>query len=230
MTMKLRTCYIRDIKNTISVLALCAIISIVSIINNKVISALLPIENKTIIIDAGHGGFDPGKKGTYGDDEKNINLEIATYLQQYLEQNGATVIITRGSDEALGNSKNEDMRQRKEITNESNGDILISIHQNSYTSNAAYGAQVFYYSESEKSQKLAENIQASLVETLDNENQRQAKSNSSYYILKSTNIPAAIVECGFLSNDTEEKKLNDSEYQQDIAWAIYKGILDYFYE
>ncbi len=227
--MKFKVLYLKSIKNTVAIAILCVIIASTIILNDKrSVDAMLSIENKVIIIDAGHGGFDPGKTGTGGKDEKEINLEISTYLQQYLEQSGAVVIATRNCDESLGSSKKEDMTERKNIANNSNGDILISIHQNAFTSGKASGAQVFYYKTSEDGKRLAESIQQSLIDTLDNSNTRCAKPNSDYFVLRTTEIPSAIVECGFLSNADEEARLNASEYQQEIAWAIYKGILSYF--
>lgn len=194
----------------------------------QAITTMLPTTSKTIVIDAGHGGWDPGRTGVNGENEKNINLKIALKLQTYLEQGGATVLITRNEDSALSQKKKEDMKQRKEIANESEGDILISIHQNSFPKKSAKGAQVFYYNNSEESKKLAEYIQNSLKQFLDPNNERLAKANTSYYILKNTKLPAAIVECGFLTNAEEEAMLNDEKYQEKVAWAIYLGILDYF--
>ncbi|MEA4973325.1 MAG: N-acetylmuramoyl-L-alanine amidase [Candidatus Metalachnospira sp.] len=225
--MKFKTIYLKNIKNRITIGVLCAFIAGIAIYNNNTaVATILPVENKVIIIDAGHGGFDPGKAGVNGENEKTINLKIAEYLQQYLEQSGAVAIITRNSDEALGDSKKADMGERKNIVNNSDGDILISIHQNSFTSQSANGAQVFYYKDSEEGKKLAETVQDSLCTSLGST--RVAKSNSDYYVLRTTEIPAAIVECGFLSNSAEEKKLNDETYQQLTAWAIYKGITNYF--
>lgn len=195
--------------------------------SNSVVTAM-PVAKKTIVIDAGHGGWDPGKIGTKGDNEKEINLTIANILQQYLEQGGATVIVTRMGDEALGKGKREDMKQRRDIINDSKADILISIHQNSFPRARAKGAQVFYHNDSKKSQALAENIQSQLCTFVDPENQRGAKANTNYYILKNTDMPAAIVECGFLSNPEEELLLNNEAYQEKIAWSIYMGIVDYF--
>ena len=211
--MKFRAIYLKNIKNTVAIACLCALIATVGIIEDKrTINTMLPVENKVVIIDAGHGGFDPGKTGKNGDNEKNINLKISSYLQQYLEQSGAVVIVTRNTDSALGDSKREDMSERRRISNESDGDILISIHQNAFTSGQPSGAQFFYFKTSDKN------------------NKRQAKANSDYYVLKTTDIPSAIVECGFLSNPEEEAKLNTDEYQQQTAWAIYKGIVNYFNE
>jgi N-acetylmuramoyl-L-alanine amidase len=198
--------------------------------NGKSAHVMLPVDQKVIILDAGHGGWDPGKTGTSGEDEKNINLAVMEKLQQYLEQGGATVFITRATDEALGSKKGADMAERKKIANESDGDILVSIHQNAFPSSGAKGAQVFYHKSSEQGKRLAEIIQEKLIINVDAENKRLAKENKDYYILRTTEIPAIIVECGFLSNPTEEKLLNDEEYQTKLAWAIYLGIADYFSE
>ncbi len=192
------------------------------------VETMLPVNSKVIILDAGHGGWDPGKTGTQGDNEKNINLQIAQKLKQYLEQGGAVVYMTRNSDEALGEKKGEDMKERKRIANESEGDIFISIHQNAFPKGSAKGAQVFYHKQSQEGKKLAEEIQKSLKKYVDDENIREIKENTNYYILKKTELPSALVECGFLSNLEEEKKLNTEEYQQKVAWAIYVGIMNYF--
>lgn len=191
-------------------------------------AVFFPLAEKTVILDAGHGGWDPGKTGSGGADEKTLNLAIAEKLQAYLEAGGAEVVLTRKTDAALGSGKREDMAQRKSIANESGGDILVSIHQNAFPSAKAKGAQVFYHKSSPQGRLLAEALQESLRERLDVGNQRQAKENASYYILRTTEIPAVIVECGFLSNREEEALLNAAEYQEKVAWAIYCGIWDYF--
>lgn len=192
------------------------------------VETMLPVNAKVVILDAGHGGWDPGKTGTQGDNEKNINLQIAQKLKQYLEQGGAVVYMTRNSDEALGQKKGEDMKERKRIANESEGDIFVSIHQNAFPKGSAKGAQVFYHKQSQEGKKLAEEIQKSLKKYVDDKNTREIKENTNYYILKKTELPSALVECGFLSNLEEEKKLNTEEYQQKVAWAIYVGIMNYF--
>ena len=192
------------------------------------VETMLPVNSKVIILDAGHGGWDPGKTGTQGDNEKNIILQIAQKLKQYLEQGGAVVYMTRNSDEALGEKKGEDMKERKRIANESEGERFISIHQNAFPKGSAKGAQVFYHKQSQEGKKLAEEIQKSLKKYVDDENIREVKENTNYYILKKTELPSALVECGFLSNLEEEKKLNTEEYQQKVAWAIYVGIMNYF--
>lgn len=194
----------------------------------QTVTAMLPTSSKTIIIDAGHGGWDPGKTGSVGENEKMINLSIALKLQMFLEQGGANVSMTRNTDEALGEKKQADMKERKAVAKESDADIFVSIHQNSFPKADAKGAQVFYHKSSPNGKLLAEMIQSTLKEYVDPDNTRVAKDNTSYYILKNTEIPAAIVECGFLSNREEEQLLNDEKYQEKIAWAIYMGIMDYF--
>ena len=181
-----------------------------------------------IVLDAGHGGWDPGKTGSNGKDEKELNLAVTEKLAEYLEQGGCTVIQTRRTDEALGSGKRADLSERRRMINESEADILISIHQNAFPSPKAQGAQVFYHASSDKGRLLAECVQESLRLRVNQENQRQAKENSTYYILRTTELPAVLVECGFLSNRQEEQLLNDAAYQERLAWAIYCGILDYF--
>lgn len=187
----------------------------------------MPIASKNIVIDAGHGDWDPGKVAKDGTLEKDINLQISKYLQGYLEQSGGFVLTTRIDDTALSNKKREDLKERKNIANNENVDLLVSIHQNSFPKENVKGAQVFYYERSEESKKLAECVQNRLKE-IDNTNNRVAKENKDYYLLKQTAMPSIIVECGFLSNTEENNKLKNEEYQKKIAWAIYLGILDYY--
>lgn len=188
----------------------------------------MPLSNKIILIDAGHGGWDPGKVASNNIFEKDINLAIAKKLQEYLEQSGAFVFMTRVEDEALSDKKMKDMLNRKEISNSTSADMMVSIHQNSFSQEKVKGAQVFYYKESESGKKLAEFIQTEIKKNIDENNNRVAKTNSDYYILRKIKIPSVIVECGFLSNNNELEKLTSDEYQNKIAWAIYLGILDYY--
>ena len=122
------------------------------------------------------------------------------------------------------------MRKRCEIIEKSGCILAVSIHQNSYHEEYVTGAQVFYYGTSQEGQRLAETIQEKLISHVDPENHRQAKANESYYLLKKTEVPIVIVECGFLSNYEEAEKLCTPEYQQRVAWAIHMGILQYLYE
>ena len=191
----------------------------------------LSIASKTIIVDPGHGGFDPGKPGINGEDEKDLNLKISLKLRDYLEQAGAVVIMTRTTDDDVDGMdgikyKSKDMAERKKLAE--GGDVLVSVHQNSFTQPSVRGAQTFYSGQSSQGKILAESIQKSIKEYVDRQNKREAKSNSNYYVLRATAIPAVIVECGFLTNPDEEKLLNNEEYQNQMAWGIYLGIVKYF--
>ncbi len=190
---------------------------------------------KCVVIDAGHGGSDPGKVGINGALEKDVNLEIAMLVKQYLEANDITVVMTRETEEGLydadaSNKKVQDMKRRIALIDEAAPVITVSIHQNSYPEEYVHGAQVFYYSGSKEGQRLAEAIQAQLIKKVDPENKRQVKANDSYYLLKKTDTPIVIVECGFLSNQSEAEKLCSSAYQQRVAWAVHLGILQYLNE
>lgn len=185
-----------------------------------------------IVVDAGHGGTDPGKVGINDALEKDINLAIALKLKDLLEQKDIEVILTRDSDAGLysadaTNKKASDMQKRCQIITEANPVFTISIHQNSYTTEDVKGAQVFYYGQSTEGEKLATILQNSLISHVDSENKRVAKANESYYLLKKTPTPTVIVECGFLSNPTEADLLLDTDYQKKIARAIYMGVLEY---
>lgn len=187
-----------------------------------------------IVVDAGHGGFDPGKVGTAGTLEKEINLLIAKKLQHVLEDSGYQVIMTRESDTALCDSsatrkKMEDLKSRVKIINDNQPALAVSIHQNSFSAGTK-GAQVFYYQDSEPSHEFASVLQNTVKEELADGNKRVEKGNSSYYMLKKTEGIFAIIECGFLSNPTEEVMLNSDDYQQKMAEAIAEGIERYLYQ
>ncbi len=187
----------------------------------------LPVSSRIVAIDPGHGGWDPGK--TVNDTRESvINLKIAQKLKKLIESSGGQAILTRNENKALGKSKSTDMKERMEITKKNNADIFVSIHLNSYPKSNYYGAQTFYYSGSKSGKILAEAIQEQLIKILDRGNKRLAATSDSYYVLKNTQIPAVIVECGFMSNPEEYKLLQDDEYQEKIAWAIYLGINIYF--
>lgn len=186
-----------------------------------------------IIIDAGHGGFDPGKVGTTGTLEKDINLMIAQKLKVVLEESGYTVVMTRESDMALCDSsakkkKLEDLKARVSLINEKKPALTVSIHQNSYSAGTK-GAQVFYYKNSEESHAFATMLQETVKEVMGDGNHRVEKGNDSYYMLKKTEGIFAIIECGFLSNPQEEVLLNSDNYQQKMAEAIAEGIENFLY-
>lgn len=185
-----------------------------------------------VVIDAGHGGADPGKVGINGALEKDLNLQIANRLKKFLEAQDIKVVMTRTDegglyDENASNKKVQDMKRRIAVIEEAQPEIVVSIHQNSYQEEYVHGAQVFYYTGSETGKALAETIQRRFVISLDPENKRAAKANDSYYLLKKTSVPIVIVECGFLSNREEAEKLNSAIYQEKAAWAVHMGVLQY---
>ena len=216
----------------VELLLLLLLIAGLSILNRNlgklVTSDKVETRGNTVVLDAGHGGSDPGKVGINGELEKEINLQIAMKVKEILEEKGILVIMTRQTDEMLcseeaDNKKREDMKLRTEMINEASPFLAVSIHQNSFTDPEVCGAQVFYYSESEEGKEMATQMQKALLE-IDKNNHREAKANDSYYLLKKTKVPTIIVECGFLSNPEEAEKLRTKEYQETIANAIVKGI------
>ena len=219
-------------------------IVIVSVIEVKTASEevikIMPITNKTIIVDAGHGGIDPG---SMTDDqsvkEKDVNLKITKKVKELLEASGAMVILTRNDDTSLYTEQvgktirqkyNENLKNRKKIIQESSADMFISIHLNKFQESKYYGAQTFYPAGKEDDKQLATYIQGELKRVVDKTNNRKIKSTNDIYLIKDNEIPSTLIECGFLSNDKEAKLLNDEEYQDQIAWAIYVGIQKYFSE
>lgn len=199
-------------------------------------SSVIVIEDKqTIIIDPGHGGVDPGKVGIDGSYEKDINLDIALKVQEILEDRGYEVILTRKTDDGLyeesdSNKKVADMKARCQIIEESQAELVVSIHQNSFSQENISGAQVFYYEHSTQGALLASKIQAAMQQMVDEGNNREIKANSTYYMLLHTPCPTVIVECGFLSNANEAKLLGTDEYQAKVAGAISQGIIDFLNE
>lgn len=189
-------------------------------------------EQKTVVIDAGHGGIDPGKVGINDALEKDINLAIALKVKKYLEQQDINVIMTRETDDGLyeendTNKKVRDMKKRLSIIEEAEPELAVSIHQNSYPEESVSGMQVFYYKDSAEGTKAALMMQQTMIENLKPQKEREAKENGTYYLLKKTSVPIIIVECGFLSNATEAELLTTSSYQEKCAWAIQLGILRY---
>lgn len=169
--------------------------------------------------------------------EKNINLEICLSLQNILMQNGYEVIMTRTDDTATDSNGNEkipsrkksDLKNRLALMKEHNDAVFVSIHLNKFTTTAAFGSQVFYSGQDEKSKILADKIQSSIVNLLQPENTRvNKKANSSTYLLYNATVPAVLVECGFLSNSSELAKLKDPKYQKEMAFSIFCGITEFF--
>lgn len=194
-------------------------------------------DKPTIIIDAGHGGFDGGTSTDDGVSEKGINLDISLFLKEYLNFFGFNVVMTRETDTSteseglstIRSKKSSDLHNRMALMEETDNSIFISIHQNHFSSSKYSGAQVFYSPNfSEQSSVLAENIQESIVYYLQNDNTRQIKPcGTSVYLIYNAVEPAVLVECGFLSNYEEAKALQDEAYQRKMALSIALGILNY---
>lgn len=189
-------------------------------------------EKPVVVIDAGHGGNDPGKIGVDGTLEKDINLQIAYRLKKYLEASDVEVVLTRKNDNGLyteqdSRKKTADMTKRCKIINEISPDLTVSIHQNSYHQEEVFGGQVFYYKKSEKGKRLAEILQERFDYVLGDKNTRLPKPNNNYYLLLHVKSPIVIVECGFLTNWKEASLLNSEEYQDRLAWTIHMGIMEY---
>lgn len=159
-------------------------------------------------------------------------------MQNLLEQSGATVILTRSDEngiydldmQTLREKKVSDIKNRVKIGNESSADIFVSVHLNKIPQSQYYGWQTFFKKNNEHSIKLAQSIQNSLNDSIQRENKREPLAITGKYIVEHTEIPITIVECGFLSNVEEEALLQTDEYQNRLAWGIYTGIMDYFYE
>ena len=206
--------------------------------NNYVETVSLPVSGKTIVIDAGHGVPDEGAQSSNGTTEAETNLKIALKLQNLLEQSGSSVVLTRSDENAIYDIDTKTLRQKKisdiknrvKIGNESQADIFVSIHLNKIPQSQYDGWQTFYKEGSEEGKKLAESIQINLNEAIQRENNRIAKTIDNVYIIKHVEIPTTIVECGFLSNPEEEKMLLEDGYQNKLAWGIYNGIIDFFYQ
>ena len=198
----------------------------------------LPVSGKVVVVDAGHGVPDEGAEAGDGTTEAQTNLKIALKLQSLLEQSGCTVILTRSDEngiydldsKTLKQKKISDIRNRVKIGNESSADIFVSIHLNKIPQQQYDGWQTFYNKNSKQGQKLAKQIQSNLNESIQKENKRVPAKIENIYIINNVEIPTTIVECGFLSNPKEKEFLLTDSYQNRLAWGIYNGIIDYFYE
>lgn len=192
------------------------------------------VGGRVVVIDPGHGQPDPGSIGVSGALEKDIVLAIAVYVRELLECRGVVVHMTRSGDydlakpatEGLAARKREDLAARVALVNELAPDMLISIHANAFPSARWSGAQTFYPKGCALSHSLAVSIQTQLSR-ITGRTQRQASSQQDLVILRDVQVPATVVEVGFLSNPQEEALLKQDEYQQRVAWAIYAGIVQY---
>ncbi|EFM11456.1 N-acetylmuramoyl-L-alanine amidase CwlD [Paenibacillus curdlanolyticus YK9] len=194
----------------------------------------LPLSGKTIAIDAGHGGIDGGAVSKQGAIEKDLNLAIALYLRDYLQQAGALVVMTREGDYDLASPdtkvtarrKTEDLVKRVAFIRENKADLVISVHMNSIPSPKWSGAQTFFYPNNTNNSVIAALIQDEIRRNLTNTNRVASVIRNEVYLMKQIkDIPMALVEVGFLSNPAEAARLADGNYQRSVAAAIYQGIL-----
>ena len=184
----------------------------------------------TVVLDAGHGGIDGGCVGASGVTESHLNLIYVNKIEKLLKSVGINVVKTRNSSDGLydknaENFKKDDMLKRKEIIENSNAQAVVSIHMNKFTLPGENGAQVFFNNENKYSEDFATYVKDTLTSQIDTA--RQLALHGDYYILKCTNIPSVLVECGFLSNPTEEQLLQDEVYQDKLCYAIFCGIIKF---
>ena len=176
-----------------------------------------------IVVDPGHGGEDPGKVGINDVLEKDLNLQIAKKVKKLLEEAGIKIVMTRTNDK-VPDAKKEDLNQRVQLINETKPKLALCIHQNSYPDAKIKGAQVFYHTITPEAEDVASIVQEQL-RTVDPTNTRQIKENDTYFMLKNTQVPTIIVECGFLTNPDEAAKLTQEDYQDKLAQAICEGVV-----
>ncbi|MBQ3199711.1 MAG: N-acetylmuramoyl-L-alanine amidase [Firmicutes bacterium] len=189
----------------------------------------LALLGKVIVIDAGHGGFDPGAIGAGGVQEKEVNLAVAGRVAALLRQVGAQVVETRTEDVALADTKREDIQRRVQIAEDAGAELFITVQANSIPQPQYRGAQVFYAAGSSEGKRLSESIQQSMAAVLQN-TKRKAKAIENIYVVNKLAMPSIVVETGFLSNAEEESLLADEKYQMLVAYAIFLGIVGYYAE
>ena len=238
--------YVINAKKTLRYLKFLSLLLVICILTLLVCNTFSNASTETvsvqtgrvIIIDAGHGGEDPGAIGVNGTYEKDINLAISMTLGEELKSRGYTVVYTRTEDKMLylpeenikGMRKISDLKNRCKITAEYENCIVISIHMNSYGASQYSGLQVYYSDENEESRVLASKIQNSVKKELQPDNNRNIKSGKSLYLLENSSGTAVLIECGFLSNEKECARLSEKEYQKQLSFSIICGIIEYMNE
>ena len=238
--------YILNVKKLLKPLKIIALALIFTVISTFIVKSFETSDYKAasakigpvIIIDAGHGGEDPGAIGMNGVYEKDVNLAIALNIGEELKSKGYTVVYTRTEDKMLylpeenikGMRKISDLKNRCKIAAEYEDSVFISIHMNSYGASKYSGLQVYYADKNEESRVLANKIQSQVKKDLQPENNRQIKNGSSLYILENTIGTPVLIECGFLSNENECQKLSQKEYQKELSFSISCAIIEYMKE
>lgn len=221
---------------TLGIVALFLIVTVKFVEDDSWNAWNLPLSGKIIVLDAGHGGIDGGAN-VDGVMEKDIALSVSLKLRDYLQEQGALVLLTRETDsdaayentKGIRNRKQEDLRNRVKFINHSAADLFLSIHLNAFPSSSSKGAQTFYTVRYEENEQVAKFIQAEIVRNLEN-TKREARLINRVYLMDQAKKPGALVEIGFLSNPDERIRLTKDSYQEKIAASIYKGVLRYFTE
>ena len=191
-------------------------------------------KQKTVVLDAGHGGYDSGTKSESGILEKDLNLEITTKIAEFLVCYDVRVVMTRTDDTAPdlieGHSrKRGEILSRAKIASDERADLFLSVHMNSFPQSSCRGTQVFYSAKNEQNQVIATTLQSAISTMLQPDNSRVAKETDLIFLLSNLDCPAALVECGFLSNRQDTQLLCDAQYQSKIAFCIAQAIISTLY-
>ena len=192
------------------------------------------IEQKTVVLDAGHGGYDSGTKSSDGILEKDLNLAITTKIAQFLSCYDVRVVLTRSDDTAPdlveGQSKKRgEILSRVKIANDEKADLFLSIHMNSFPQASCHGSQAFYTTKNDLNQTFANALQNACSTMIQPDNARVAKETDLIFLLSNLDCPAALFECGFLSNEEDTKLLSDESYQSKLAFCIAQAIIQTLY-
>lgn len=222
--------------------ALCIILATLTVgsrlvtMNDAIDAAATSLGEYTVVIDAGHGGIDGGTSAADGTPEKTLNLQIAEKLRLMLDAMGVKTVMTRGDDDSIHDpsattirqKKISDIKNRLKIIENTDNAVFVSIHQNHFGDSKYHGTQVFYSKNDPGSKMLAEAVRAQIITNLQKDNTREVKqSGTEIYLLYHANVPAVMVECGFLSNAEETAKLKDEGYQRELAFLTALGVVEY---
>ncbi len=237
---------IQDYRKTIKCIKIISILALTFLIGNFIAklytftdsyeqAVAILNDKKVIVLDAGHGGEDPGAIGVSGVYEKDLNLQITKEIGRILSDCGYAVVYTRTTDKLLYNEdeniygfrKSYDLKNRCRIAAEYENSIFVSIHMNSYKNEKYQGSQIYYSTNNSESLKLATTIQDNIKTNLQPNNTRTVKKGENIYILENIQNTAVLIECGFLSNEEECLKLSEKEYQKRLSLSIVYGIIKY---
>ncbi len=226
----------KSFRLTAAMIGCFVLLAVCARVTEHVLPTSAPVSDKPIIvIDAGHGGLDSGAVGKSGLLEKDVNLAVVKYLQQFLEISGFETVLTRSEDisiydpgtEGIRNQKLSDMDNRLKIIQSYPDSIFLCVHQNNFTDPKYFGAQMFYNNNNPNNRTLAQIMQNRFA-VLQPDNDREIKlSGNELFLLKSNVNPSLMIECGFLSNPEEEALLATEEYRQKVAFTIYCGVIEY---